>query len=87
MERYYWAMFEIGAHFMDKQEEPMKFEIYQGADGQWYWRLVARNGKIIADGCEGYKQKRSVTAACHRLEKAFYTRTTDMPIKEAKIAK
>lgn len=62
----------------------MKFEIYQGADGQWYWRLVARNGRIVADGCEGYKQKRSVIAACNKIDRTFAGRSTPMPVKEEK---
>lgn len=31
--------------------------------GQWYWRLVARNGKTVADGAEGYQRR----AACMRM--------------------
>lgn len=31
-----------------------KFEIYQDAAREWRWRLVAPNGKIIADSGEGY---------------------------------
>jgi uncharacterized protein YegP (UPF0339 family) len=25
--------------------------------GQWYWRLVARNGRVVADGAEGYSSE------------------------------
>lgn len=35
-----------------------KYEIYKAADG-WRWRLVARNGKIVASG-EAYKTKAGV---------------------------
>jgi len=38
----------------------MKFEIYQGQDMHWYWRLRAANGEIIAQG-EGYKTKYGAT--------------------------
>lgn len=30
-------------------------DFYKGRDGQWYWRWRAQNGKITADGAEGYK--------------------------------
>jgi len=29
-------------------------EIYQGKDEEWYWRLLATNGRIVADGSQGY---------------------------------
>lgn len=33
-----------------------KFEIYRDKAGEWRWRLIARNGKIVADSGEGYKR-------------------------------
>ena len=30
-----------------------KFEYFKGRDGQWYWRLRAKNGKIVCIS-EGY---------------------------------
>jgi uncharacterized protein len=33
------------------------FELYKDRQGQFRWRLKASNGKIIADGGEGYVQK------------------------------
>jgi len=38
----------------------MKFQIYPDKKGEYRWRLLAHNGKIIADSGEGYKRK----AAC-----------------------
>lgn len=33
----------------------MQFQLYKApANQQWYWRLVAGNGQIIATGAEGY---------------------------------
>jgi uncharacterized protein YegP (UPF0339 family) len=32
----------------------MKFKFYQDAGKQWRWRLVAENGRIVADSSEGY---------------------------------
>ena len=33
-----------------------RYEVHQGADGQWYWRLRAPNARIVAQG-EGYKTR------------------------------
>ena len=43
------------------------FEIFQGADEQWYWRLRQRNGKLVCVGGEGYTTKRNVKRACDAL--------------------
>jgi len=34
-----------------------KFEVYKDISGEWRFRIVAPNGKIVADGGEGYKTK------------------------------
>lgn len=44
----------------------MKVEFYKDGKGEWRWKLVARNGKIVADGAEGYKSKRNVVRAWER---------------------
>ena len=31
------------------------YQIYADRSGEWRWRLVAVNGKVIADSGEGYK--------------------------------
>ena len=31
--------------------------IYEGANGEWYWKITAKNGNIIANGGEGYKNR------------------------------
>ena len=55
-----------------------KVEIYQGRwvgeiDEQWYWRLRASNGKIIADGSEGYASKASALRAVQCVVKIIQT--------------
>ena len=36
----------------------MKFELTKSShNNQWYWRLIAPNGQIVAVGGEGYVQK------------------------------
>ncbi len=34
------------------------FHVYQDSADEWRWRLVAKNGRIIADSAEGYVEKR-----------------------------
>ena len=41
----------------------IKYQIYKGKDGKYYWRAVARNGRIVADGSEGYSTKRNAIRA------------------------
>ena len=38
----------------------MKFIVYRDGKREWRWRLVAKNGRVIADSGEGYKR----VAAC-----------------------
>lgn len=33
-----------------------RFQVFKGADGQWYWREVARNGAVLSVS-EGYTRK------------------------------
>ena len=32
-------------------------EVYEDRKGEWRWRIIAKNGKIIADSGEGYNSK------------------------------
>lgn len=34
-----------------------KGEVYVGKDGDWRWRIVASNGRIVADSAEGYEDR------------------------------
>jgi uncharacterized protein YegP (UPF0339 family) len=34
-----------------------KFELYQSSNGEYWWRLKATNGQVIATGGEGYSSK------------------------------
>lgn len=44
----------------------MKVNYFKGKDGLWYWRAVAGNGRIIADGGEGYSRKYNAQRAYDR---------------------
>ena len=38
---------------LDKTTEWPRFETFQGKNKKYYWHLVARNGRITADGGQG----------------------------------
>ncbi|MCL7417313.1 MAG: DUF1508 domain-containing protein [Halalkalicoccus sp.] len=55
---------DVGIQFEpDAEERPEpsqgRFEVYRDRASEWRWRLVHRNGNIIADGGEGYSSKQS----------------------------
>ncbi len=45
----------------------MKFEIHKADDSQFYFRIVARNGKILAHS-ETYTRKRDAVRAVARIQ-------------------
>lgn len=34
----------------------MKFDLYQDKKKDWRWRVMADNGRVVADSAEGYKR-------------------------------
>lgn len=55
----------------------MKFEIFKGKytagelNPGYFWRLRARNGRIISDGSEGYQRKSQAKKAIKRLQEGI----------------
>lgn len=45
----------------------MKFILYRGKNGDWYWRLLARNKRVIAISGEGYKRKCDAVRMINRI--------------------
>lgn len=43
--------------------------VYKDRAGEWRWRRVAPNGRIIADSGEGYKNRGHATAMAKRVNK------------------
>jgi uncharacterized protein YegP (UPF0339 family) len=41
---------------------------YKGEDDLWYWRLLASNKRIIADGSEGYSSKSNILRAIKKIK-------------------
>jgi uncharacterized protein YegP (UPF0339 family) len=44
----------------------LRVSVFMGADGEWYWRLRARNGRIVAVGGEGYTRRNDCLRAFKR---------------------
>lgn len=55
----------------------MKFQIYKDKAGEYRWRLVAHNGKIVGDSGEGYKNKSDCTDEINGI--VTYMRLIDRP--------
>jgi uncharacterized protein len=46
----------------------MRFELYRDRARQWRWRLVAANGRIMADSAEAYTRKRDCVRALQTIQ-------------------
>ena len=60
-------------------ESTAKIKVYRDKAGQYRWRLVGRNGKIMADSAEGYVTKHNCNQAIAR----FMAAAPNAPIVEA----
>jgi uncharacterized protein YegP (UPF0339 family) len=55
----------------------MTIQIYQDTRGEWRWRAVADNGRIVADGAEGYDSKANAERAALTLQTGLVTAEID----------
>lgn len=44
-------LFELG------ERQPSQLQYYRDKRNDWRWRIVSRNGKVLAVSSEGYKSK------------------------------
>ena len=56
---------------------PGKLEIYKSSNGEFRWRLKASNGEPIANGGEGFKEKRSCLASIESVKKNMADHVVD----------
>ncbi|WP_167837343.1 HVO_2922 family protein [Halosimplex halophilum] len=47
--------------------DPTAFEVYRDAADEWRWRLIHRNGEILADGGEGYASRTNAQDGVERV--------------------
>lgn len=45
----------------------MKTEFYKDKRGEWRWRVVAKNGRILAISSESYKRKHNAVIAYNKV--------------------
>lgn len=62
----------------------MKFIIYLDRKKEYRWRLVARNGKKIADSGEGYKRKLSCQKMIVKFCDAVVAPVVDLTVKNGR---
>lgn len=56
----------------------MQYEYYQSAkNNEWYWRLSASNGKIVADGGQGYDNKADCLHGIALVKKSATAKVTE----------
>jgi uncharacterized protein YegP (UPF0339 family) len=55
----------------------MEYCTYEDTKGEWRWRLKAKNGEIIADSGEGYKDKSDCLAGI-----TLVKGSKDAPVKD-----
>lgn len=55
----------------------MKIEIRRNTAGTWSWHLISKNGKILADGGEGYARSANVRRAIREIREEIL----DCPIE------
>ena len=53
----------------DADASKADFELYEDTAGKWRWRLTHVNGNIIADGGEGYSDKRDAKAGIESVQR------------------
>lgn len=49
-----------------------RFEVYRGIGTDWHWRLIARNGEIVASG-EGFTLQKDAERAVKAVVRAVLT--------------
>lgn len=52
-----------------------RFVVYKDKKGQWRWRLVAANGRVLAQG-EGHSRKTSALRSVEAVKKAIFSMET-----------
>jgi uncharacterized protein YegP (UPF0339 family) len=57
----------------------MKFEVYKDRAGEWRWRLIASNGRTIADSGEGYEKKYDCIGALNLAKSCAAAPVVELP--------
>lgn len=49
----------------------MRYKVYKDNKGEWRWRLLASNNRVLADSGEGYKNKQDCLQAIELVKRSF----------------
>lgn len=49
----------------------MRYKLYKDKKGEWRWRLLASNYRILADSGEGYVNKQDCLHAIERVKQSY----------------
>lgn len=55
----------------------MKIVVYRDGVGEWRWRIVARNGRVVADSGEGYKRRTACAAMALKIARPMDVEVRD----------
>jgi len=59
-----------------------EFEIYEDYSQEWRWRMLADNGRIMADSAEGYDSETNAHRAVDRFLELARKATIETTIKD-----
>jgi uncharacterized protein YegP (UPF0339 family) len=65
-------------------ERHYKFEVYEDKKKEWRFRIVASNGRIIADSGEGYHNKKDCLENIESIETCIKEGRMVLDVKEKK---
>lgn len=51
----------------------MRYKVYKDNKGEWRWRLLATNNRVLADSGEGYKNKQDCLQGIELVKRSFAT--------------
>ena len=46
----------------------IRFIVYKGKNGKYYWQAKSPNGRIIADGSQGYASRQGARGALRKFQ-------------------
>ncbi len=65
------------AESLSEEAARKSFHVYQDDAGEWRWRLVSANGRVIADSGEGYRHRADCLHGVELVKDARYAPVED----------
>ncbi len=56
----------------------MRLELYKDVDKEWRWKIVARNGRTVVEGPEGYRKRATMKKTLRRVVEGIGKIDTDL---------